>query len=34
LSNVRIAFKYLSSNADGFAGTWEVKNLYVYEKQD
>ena len=30
-ANVRIAFKYLSSAADGAAGTWEVKNAYVYE---
>ena len=30
--NVRIAFKYMSSNADGAAGTWEVKNVYVYEE--
>ena len=30
--NVRIAFKYLSSNADGAAGTWEVKEVYVYEE--
>ena len=31
-TNVRIAFKYLSSGADGAAGTWEVKNVYVYEE--
>ena len=31
-SNVRIAFKYISSAADNFAGTWEVKNVYVFEK--
>lgn len=30
--NVRIAFKYLSSGADGAAGSWEVKNFYVYEE--
>lgn len=30
--NVRIAFKYLSSAADGAAGTWEVKDVYVYEE--
>ena len=30
--NIRIAFKYLSSGADGAAGTWEVKNVYVYEE--
>lgn len=30
--NVRIAFKYLSSSVDGAAGTWEVKNVYVYEE--
>lgn len=34
MSNIRIAFKYLSSSTDGFAGTWEVKNAYVFEKQD
>lgn len=33
-SNVRIAFKYLSSAADNAAGTWEVKNVYVYEKTE
>jgi hypothetical protein len=32
-SNVRVAFKYLSSSANNAAGTWEVKNVYVYEKQ-
>lgn len=31
-NNVRIAFKYLSSGADGAAGSWEVKNFYVYEE--
>ncbi len=31
-SNVRIAFNYISSAADNFAGTWEVKNVYVFEK--
>jgi len=31
-NNVRIAFKYLSSGTDGAAGTWEVKNVYVYEE--
>lgn len=31
-TNVRVAFKYLSSGADGAAGTWEVKNVYVYEE--
>lgn len=30
-TNIRIAFKYVSSNTDGFAGTWEVKNCYVFE---
>ncbi|NDP21702.1 MAG: hypothetical protein GZ091_11580 [Paludibacter sp.] len=30
--NVRIAFKYLSSGADGAAGSWEIKNVYIYEK--
>lgn len=29
--NVRIAFKYLSFGTDMAAGTWEVKNVYVYE---
>lgn len=32
-NNVRIAFKYLSSGSDGAAGSWEVKNVYVYEKE-
>ena len=31
-SNVRVAFKYLSSATDGAAGTWEVKNVYVFEE--
>lgn len=31
-ANVRIAFKYLSSATDGAAGTWEVKNVYVFEE--
>ncbi|MEI7502363.1 MAG: hypothetical protein WCJ61_03680 [Paludibacter sp.] len=31
-NNVRIAFKYTSSAADGAAGSWEVKNVYIYEK--
>jgi len=30
-SSVRIAFKYLSTTAA--AGTWEVKNVYVFEKE-
>lgn len=30
--NVRIAFKYLSSAADNAAGTWEVKEFYVFEQ--
>lgn len=30
-ANVRFAFKYLSSAVDGAAGSWEVKNVYVYE---
>lgn len=30
MSNVRIAFKYLSSSSDGYAGAWEVKNVNVY----
>ncbi len=34
MSNIRIAYKYTSSNADGYAGTWEVKNAYIFEKQD
>jgi len=33
MDNVRIAFRYVSLNADGFAGTYELKNVYVYEKQ-
>lgn len=32
-SGVRIALKYVSSAEDAYAGTWEVKNFYVYEKQ-
>lgn len=31
-NNVRIAFRYLSSEADAAAGTWEVKNVLVYEE--
>lgn len=31
-ANVRVAFKYLSSATDGAAGTWEVKNVYVFEE--
>jgi len=31
-NNVRIAFKYLSSASDNAAGTWEVKNVLVYEE--
>lgn len=31
-ANVRVAFKYLSSAPDGAAGTWEVKNVYVFEE--
>jgi hypothetical protein len=31
-SNVRIAFRYLSSAADNAAGTWEVKNVLVTEE--
>lgn len=31
-SNVRIAFKYLSSGADGAAGSWEVKNVLITEE--
>lgn len=31
-NNVRIAFKYLSSHSDNAAGTWEVKDVYVFEK--
>ncbi|MGC3977834.1 MAG: hypothetical protein QM751_06105 [Paludibacteraceae bacterium] len=30
--DVRIALKYLSSSADNAAGTWEVKNVYVFEE--
>jgi len=30
-NNVRLAFRYLSDSADKAAGTWEVKNFYVYE---
>jgi len=30
--NVRIAFKYYSSADDKAAGTWEVKNFYVFEQ--
>lgn len=30
--NVRIAFKYISTTS--FAGTWEVKNVYVHEIKD
>lgn len=32
LSNVRIAFKYVSTTT--VAGTWEVKDVYVYEKEE
>jgi len=31
-TNVRIAFKYLSSKANNAAGTWEVKDVWVYEE--
>lgn len=31
-ANVRFAFKYLSSAADGAAGSWEIKNVYVFEE--
>lgn len=31
-TNVRIAFKYLSSAADNAAGSWEVKNVLVTEE--
>ena len=31
-NNVRIAFKYMSSGADGAAGSWEVRNVYIYEE--
>ena len=31
-NNVRIAFKYMSSASDGAAGSWEVKNFFVYEE--
>jgi hypothetical protein len=30
--NVRIAFRYMSSSADNAAGTWEVKDVYVFEE--
>lgn len=32
LSNVRIAFKYVSTTT--VAGTWEIKDVYVYEKEE
>ena len=32
-SNVRIAFKYLSLTSEGYAGTYELKKVYVYEKE-
>lgn len=31
--NVRIAFRYYSLSSDGYAGTYEIKNIYVYEKE-
>lgn len=31
-SNVRIAFRYLSSAADNAAGSWEVKNVLITEE--
>lgn len=31
-SNVRIAFRYLSSAADNAAGSWEIKNVFVTEE--
>jgi hypothetical protein len=31
-SNVRIAFRYLSTASDNAAGTWELKNFFVYEE--
>ncbi len=31
-SNVRIAFKYLSSAPDGAAGSWEIKNVIITEE--
>ncbi|MFZ4724640.1 MAG: hypothetical protein ACOYMD_04275 [Paludibacter sp.] len=31
-SNVRIAFKYLSSAADAAAGSWEIKNVLITEE--
>ena len=30
--NVRIAFRYMSSKSDNAAGTWEVKDFYVFEQ--
>lgn len=32
MDNVRIAFKYMSNSAEGAAGSWEIKNVYIYEK--
>lgn len=32
-SNVRIAFKYISTSTPNAAGTWEILNAYVYEKE-
>lgn len=31
-TNVRVAFKYLSSAVDGAAGSWEVKNILITEE--
>lgn len=33
-SNVRIAFKYRSTASPDLAGTWEILNVYVYEKEE
>lgn len=33
-ANVRIAFRYLSETSDGWAGTYELKNVYVYQKEE
>lgn len=33
-ANVRIAFRYLSETSDHWAGTYELKNVYVYQKEE
>jgi len=30
-NNVHIAFRYISNASDGYAGTWHVNNVYIYE---